>query len=307
MLGPDQPVVLHLLDLERAAKPLSGVAMELVDAHFPLLRGVVATSDLNEACKDVDYAVLVGGFPRGPGMERADLMAKNAPIFGPQGRALAAHASADVKVLVVANPANTNAWIVSQAVTEDGKRVKAENVTAMTRLDHNRASGQVALRAGCAPGDVKGVVVWGNHSSTQYPDVNHCTVGGKPAREACGAGASEWFDGAFVPLIQQRGKAVIEARGASSALSAARSACDHVLSWARGTGEGGPVSMAVPSDGSYGIPEGIVYSFPCVCPGDGTWRIAQGLPIDDRSRALMDATARELQEEQAEAKTALGE
>jgi len=297
-LGQDQPVILHLLDLERAANPLEGLKCELIDSAFPLLRGVVTTFDLNTAAKDVDYAILVGGFPRGPGMERKDLMAKNAPIFGPQGKALNDHAAPDVKVLVVANPANTNAWLVSQAAP----RIPKENITAMTRLDHNRAVGQIAVRAGCGPKDVKNVIIWGNHSSTQYPDVRFATVKGKSAREAVGDDA--YLDGPFVPEVQQRGKHVINLRGASSALSAAHSACDHVRDWARGTKGGSWVSMAVPSDGSYGIPKGIIYSFPCTT-SNGTYSIVQGLEIDAKSRQLMDATAQELVEEQAEAKAAL--
>lgn len=259
---------------------------------------MVATTDLVTACKGVDYAILVGGFPRGPGMERSDLMAKNAPIFGPQGKALSDHASPGVKVLVVANPANTNAWLVSQSAPN----IPKENITAMTRLDHNRAVGQIAERAGCTVGDVRSVIIWGNHSSTQFPDLSHATVRGRPVREAIEDHA--YLDGGFIPEIQQRGKHVINLRGASSALSAARSACDHVRDWARGTGSR-VVSMAVPSDGSYGIPEGIVYSFPCRCKG-GKWSIVQGLEISEAARKMMDATAKELQDEQAEAKAALG-
>ncbi|CAG9463883.1 unnamed protein product [Pedinophyceae sp. YPF-701] len=299
MLGPDQPVILHLLDIEPAKQRLDGLAMELVDAAFPLLKGVVATTSLEEACKDVDIAVLVGGFPRGPGMERKDLMAKNAPIFGPQGAALEKFASKDVRVLVVANPANTNAWLVSKG----GPGIPKENITALTRLDHNRTIGQISEMTSVPNSEVKNVIIWGNHSATQYPDVNHGTVAGKPIREK--VGNDEYLNGEFIKLIQQRGKAVINMRGASSALSAAHSACDHVRSWMLGTPGGEWTSMAVLSDGnSYGIPNGIVYSFPVKCKA-GKWEIVSGLKIDDMSRKLMDATAQELVDEQKDAQSVL--
>lgn len=291
MLGPDQPVILHLLDIEPAKLALEGVKMELLDAAFPLLHGIVTAVDPEEACKDIDIAVMVGGFPRKAGMERKDVMAKNVTIYRDQASAIAKHASKDVKVLVVANPANTNALILK----EYAPNVPAENITCLTRLDHNRALAQVAERCNVHNSQVKNVIIWGNHSSTQYPDVNHGTVAGKPIREAVRDDA--WLNGEFITTVQQRGAAIIKARGLSSALSAASSACDHVRDWVLGTpADGSWTSMGVVSDGSYNTPAGLVYSFPVTCK-DGKWSIVQGLTIDEFSAAKLKATAEELQEE----------
>lgn len=290
MLGLDQPVILHLLDIEPAKQALEGVKMELLDAAFPLLVDVLCSTDANEACKDVDVAVMVGGFPRKAGMERKDVMAKNVTIYADQAQALAKHASKDVKVLVVANPANTNALILKEKAPE----IKPENITCLTRLDHNRALAQVAERCKAHSTDVKNVIIWGNHSSTQYPDVNHGTVKGESIRAA--VKDDSWLDKEFIETVQQRGAAIIKARGLSSALSAASSACDHVRDWVLGTPEGSWVSMGVVSDGSYGTPAGLVYSFPVTCKY-GAWSIVQGLKIDEASAAKMKATADELAEE----------
>jgi len=301
MLGPDQPVVLHLLDIEPAAQALEGVKMELLDAAFPLLQGVVISTKPEEACKGVDVAVMLGGFPRKAGMERKDVMGKNVSIYAAQAAALEKHANKGVKVLVVANPANTNALMLK----EHAPSIPAENITALTRLDHNRALAQVAERAGVHVTEVKNVIIWGNHSSTQYPDVNHGTVNGKPIREVL-ADSAEWLDGEFITVVQQRGAAIIKARGLSSAMSAASSACDHVRNWVLGTPEGTWVSMGVYSDGSYGQPEGLIYSFPVTCK-DGKWSIVQGLPIDDKSAAKLKITADELVEERQLALECIGE
>lgn len=289
-LGADQPVILHLLDIEPAATALEGVRMELVDAALPLLAGVVTTTDANVAFKDVDVAILVGGFPRKAGMERKDVMSKNVSIYKAQAAALEAHGRRDAKVLVVANPANTNALILS----ENAPSIPRENITALTRLDHNRALGQLSERTGVHVGKVRNAIIWGNHSSTQYPDVNHATVDGTPARKAVGDDA--YLDGDFVTTVQQRGAAIIKARGLSSALSAASSACDHIRDWVCGTPEGTWVSMGVISDGSYAAPKDVIYSFP-VTTKAGKWSIVQGLAIDDRSAKLMKATGDELVEE----------
>lgn len=290
MLGADQPVILHMLDIEPAKKALEGVKMELLDAAFPLLQDVIATTDVEEACKDVDVAVMVGGFPRKAGMERKDVMAKNVSIYASQASALEKFASKDVKVVVVANPANTNALILK----EHAPSIPAENITCLTRLDHNRALAQVAQRTGSHVNDVKNVIIWGNHSSTQYPDVNHGTVKGTPIREA--VQDDEWLNGDFITTVQQRGAAIIQARGMSSALSAASSTCDHVRNWLLGTEPGTFVSMGVFSDGSYGQPEGIIFSFPVTCQ-DGKWSIVQGLEIDEASAEKLRVTAAELVEE----------
>ena len=293
MLGPDTPIILHLLDIAPAETALKGVAMELVDAAYPLVKKIVATVDLEEACKGVDVAVMVGGFPRGPGMERKDVMAKNVAIYKGQASALQEHASPDVKVVVVANPANTNALILSNYAP----KIPKENVTCLTRLDHNRALGQVSQRTGVPVSDVKNCIIWGNHSSTQYPDVNHATAGGKSVREL--VNDDEYLNGEFVTTVQQRGAAIIAARKFSSALSAASSVCDHVRDWVHGTPEGTWTSMGVISpggDAGYGIEAGLMYSFPVTCAG-GKWSIVPDLAIDDRSRTLMDATAAELKEE----------
>ena len=295
MFGPDQEIILHLLDIPPAETALGGVAMELVDAAYPLVKGIVATVDVDEACKDVDVAVMVGGFPRGPGMERKEVMGKNVAIYKAQASSLEKHAAPDCKVVVVANPANTNALILSNYAP----KIPKENVTCLTRLDHNRALGQVAQKAGVPVSDVKNCIIWGNHSSTQYPDVNHGVVNGKLIREAIGDDA--YLNGEFVTTVQQRGAAIIAARKLSSALSAASSVCDHVRDWIAGTPEGTWTSMGVISPGgdqAYGIAKGLMYSFPVTCEG-GKWQIVQGLPIDERSRALMDATAKELAEEKA--------
>ena len=295
MFGPDQEIILHLLDIPPAETALGGVAMELIDAAYPLVKGIVATVDVDEACKDVDVAVMVGGFPRGPGMERKEVMGKNVAIYKAQASSLEKHAAPDCKVVVVANPANTNALILSKYAP----KIPKENITCLTRLDHNRALGQVAQKAGVPVSDVKNCIIWGNHSSTQYPDVNHGVVNGKRIREAIGD--DSYLNGEFVTTVQQRGAAIIAARKLSSALSAASSVCDHVRDWIAGTPKGTWTSMGVISPGgdrAYGIAEGLMYSFPVTCEG-GRWKIVQGLSIDERSRALMDATAKELAEEKA--------
>ena len=291
MLGPDQPVILQLLEISPALDALKGVAMELNDCAFPLLRGLVTTDDANVAFKDCDYALLVGARPRGPGMERKDLLAANGAIFGPQGKALNDHASRNVKVLVVGNPANTNA-LIAQAAAPD---LNPRNFTAMTRLDHNRALSQLAEKTGTHSTDVAKMTIWGNHSSTQYPDISHATVQGKPAKSLV---EDSWYKDTFIPVVQQRGAAIIKARGASSAASAASAAIDHMRTWALGTDGDDWVSMGVPSDGSYGIAPGIIYSYPCRCK-NGDYEIVQGLDIGAFSRKKMDATDRELREERA--------
>jgi malate dehydrogenase len=298
MLGPDQPVILHLLEITPALPALNGVVMELDDCAFPLLAGVVATDDANVAFKDVDYALLVGARPRGPGMERKDLLSANGAIFGPQGQALNAHAKRDVKVLVVGNPANTNA-LIAQANAPD---LDPKCFTAMVRLDHNRAKGQLAAKTGAHNTDVAKMIIWGNHSSTQYPDIHHATVKGKPAMSLVD---QDWYEKEFIPTVQQRGAAIIKARGASSAASAASAAIDHMRSWAVGTAEGDWVSMGIPSDGSYGIEPGVIYGYPVTCK-DGKYAIVQGLEIGEFSRARMDATDKELREERASVEQLLG-
>jgi malate dehydrogenase len=298
MLGPDQPVVLQLLEVTPALKALDGVHMELDDCAFPLLAGVVKSDDPDVAFADADVALLVGAMPRKAGMERADLLSANGAIFTAQGRALAAAAKPDLKCLVVGNPANTNALIaIANAEGLDPRRI-----TAMTRLDHNRAISQLAGKLGVPVTSVKKMTIWGNHSVTQYPDLFHCEVDGRNAYEAVGDHA--WVDGTFIPTVAKRGAAIIEARGASSAASAANAAMDHIASWWHGTADGDWVSMAVVSDGSYGVPEGLVSSFPCTCAG-GEWSIVPGLEIDDYSRAKIDASAAELADER-QAVTELG-
>jgi len=288
MLGANQPVILQLIEIPPALDALEGVAMELDDAAFPLLYGVETTADVDAGFKDADYALLVGSKPRGKGMERSDLLAENGKIFAPQGKALNDHASREVKVLVVGNPANTNC-LIAQANAPD---LKPENFTAMTRLDHNRALAQLAIKAGTHHTMVRRMIIWGNHSATQYPDIHHALVKGEPAVSMVDR---EWYENEFIPTVQQRGAAIIKARGASSAASAASSAIDHVRNWARGSG-GDWVSMGVPSDGSYGIAPGVVYSFPCTCEG-GRWNIVPDLEINEFSRARMEATDAELREE----------
>jgi len=298
MLGPDQPVILHLLEITPALPALHGVVMELDDCAFPLLAGVVATDDANVAFKDVDYALLVGARPRGPGMERKDLLSANGAIFGPQGKALNVHAKRDVKVLVVGNPANTNA-LIAQANAPD---LDPKCFTAMVRLDHNRAKGQLAAKTGAHNTDVAKMIIWGNHSSTQYPDIHHATVKGKPALSLVD---QAWYEKEFIPTVQQRGAAIIKARGASSAASAASAAIDHMRTWALGTAEGDWASMGIPSDGSYGIKPGVIYGYPVTCK-NGKYEIVQGLEIGEFSRARMDATDKELREERASVESLLG-
>ncbi|MEO0574520.1 MAG: malate dehydrogenase [Pseudomonadota bacterium] len=291
LLGSDQPVVLQLLEITPALDALKGVVMELDDCAFPTLAGVVATDDAQVAFKDADYALLVGARPRGPGMERKDLLEANAKIFSVQGKAMNDVASRDIKVLVVGNPANTNA-LIAQANAPD---LPAGNFTAMTRLDHNRALAQLAAKTGTHVTDIDNMIIWGNHSATQYPDVSHASVGGKAATSLVDA---DWLTDTFVPTVQQRGAAIIKARGASSAASAASAAIDHIRDWALGTPGDSYVSMAVPADGSYGIEPGIIYSYPVRCK-NGHYEIVQGLDISDASRALMDATETELREERS--------
>ena len=291
MLGPDQPVILQLLEITPALGALEGVVMELNDCAFPLLAGVVATDDAEVAFNEADYALLVGARPRGPGMERADLLSANGQIFGPQGAAMNKVASRDIKVLVVGNPANTNA-LIAQAAAPD---LNPRNFTAMTRLDHNRAMAQLSDRIGEHHSSITKMLVWGNHSSTQYPDIRFAEVNGK---NVAGDVDQGWYRETFIPVVQQRGAAIIKARGASSAASAASAAIDHIRDWALGTAEGDWVSMSVPADGSYGIEPGIIYSFPCVCE-NGDYRIVQGLDIDEFSRERMNATEAELREERA--------
>jgi malate dehydrogenase len=289
MLGDDQPVILQLLDITPAMDALEGVRMELDDCAFPLLAGITCTDDPNVAFAGSDYALLVGARPRGPGMERKDLLEANAAIFSVQGKALNDHASRDVKVLVVGNPANTNALITQRNAPDLDPR----NFTAMTRLDHNRAMTQLAQKTGVTVNDVSHMTIWGNHSATQYPDLYNARVNQTAAMELTD---QTWLEEHFIPTVQQRGAAIIKARGASSAASAANAAIDHMRSWALGTPAGDWVSMGVYSDGSYGIPEGLIYSFPCTCNG-GDWTIVQGVDVNDFSRSKMDATAAELSEE----------
>jgi malate dehydrogenase len=289
MLGPDQPVNLHLLEITPALGALQGVVMELNDCAFPTLNKIVATDDAKVAFKECHAALLVGARPRGPGMERKDLLLANAQIFSAQGKALDAVADRNVRVLVVGNPANTNSLIaMKNAPSLDPKRF-----TAMVRLDHNRALSQLAEKTGTHVTDLKKVIIWGNHSATQYPDLHHATVSGKPALSLVD---QAWYADTFIPVVQQRGAAIIKARGASSAASAASAAIDHIRDWVLGTTAGDWVSMGVPSDGSYGIPEGVIYGFPVTCNG-GKYEIVQGLAVNEFSRARMAATHKELLEE----------
>jgi malate dehydrogenase len=291
MLGPDQPVILHLLEITPALGALQGVVMELEDCAFPLLHGTVQTDDANVAFGDVDYALLVGAMPRKEGMERSDLLSANGGIFKPQGEALSASAKRDVKVLVVGNPANTNCLIAQQ----NAKDLEPGRFTAMTRLDHNRAMAQLAGKAGVQSTSVTNMTIWGNHSATQYPDVFHAKVDGTPAFEAVGSDQA-WLEAEFIPTVQQRGAAVIKARGLSSAASAANAAVDHMRTWALGTAPGDWVSMAIPSDGSYGVPEGLISSFPCTCQ-NGEYSVVLGLDIDEFSRGRIDKSTAELADE----------
>jgi len=289
MLGPNQPVILQMLEITPALEALKGVAMELEDCAFPLLAGMVCTDDATVAFKDSDYALLVGARPRGPGMERKDLLEANAAIFSAQGKALNDNASKDIKVLVVGNPANTNSLIAQRNAPD----INPRQFTAMTRLDHNRAMSQIANKTGTTINDVTHMTIWGNHSATQSPDLHEAKINGQPAMDMVD---QDWYESNFIPTVQQRGAAIIAARGASSAASAANAAIAHMRSWALGTAEGDWVSMGVYSDGSYGIAKGLIYSFPCVCK-DGDWEIVQGLEINDFSRAKMSATEQELAEE----------
>jgi malate dehydrogenase len=287
LLGPDQPVILQLLEITPALGALQGVVMELDDCAFPLVAGITTSDAAEVAFGDAEIALLVGSRPRTKGMERKDLLEANGAIFTTQGRALSASASKDVKVLVVGNPANTNALIALHSAAG----IAPEQFTAMTRLDHNRALAQLAAKAGVPTTEISNLTIWGNHSSTQYPDIYHASIDGKSAADV--VGDQEWIEKDFIPTVQQRGAAIIEARGASSAASAASAAIDHVHDWVVGTQEGSWVSMAVPSDGSYGIPEGVISSFPVTCAG-GHYTIVQGLDIDDFSRGRIDASAAEL-------------
>jgi malate dehydrogenase len=290
MLGPDTPVALQLLEITPALGALEGVRMELDDCAFPLLTEIVCTDDADTAFGDADVALLVGAMPRKQGMERSDLLSANGGIFKPQGEALSRSAKKDVKILVVGNPANTNALIAQS----NAKDLDPGRFTAMTRLDHNRAITQIAQRLGAPVTDVRKMTIWGNHSTTQYPDLFHCEVGGRNAYEA--VGDHDWVESTFIPTVAKRGAAIIDARGASSAASAANAAVDHIRSWALGTPADDWVSMGIPSDGSYGVPEGIISSFPVTC-ADGAYSIVQGLAIDEFSRSRIDASAAELVEE----------
>jgi malate dehydrogenase len=298
LLGRDTPVNLHLLEISAALPGLNGVLMELNDCAFATLNKVVATDDAQVAFRDCQVALLVGARPRGPGMERKDLLLANAQIFSAQGKALNAVAHTDCKVLVVGNPANTNALIARA----NAPRLNARNFTAMTRLDHNRALSQLAEKTASHVNDIRRMTIWGNHSATQYPDLSHALVQGKAAR---GLVTQEWIEHSFIPVVQQRGAAVIKARGSSSAASAASAAIDHVHTWVHGTEEGNWVSMAVPSDGSYGIPAGIIYSYP-VTVRNGDYQLVPGLAVDEFSRQRMDASHAELLEERDGVKTLLG-
>jgi malate dehydrogenase len=293
MLGKDQPVILQMLELpmEKAQAALRGVMMELEDCAFPLLAGMVGTDDPMVAFKDADVALLVGAMPRGPGMERKDLLLKNAEIFTVQGKAINAVASRDIKVLVVGNPANTNAYIAMKSAPD----INPNNFTAMLRLDHNRALSQLAIKAGVPVADIDSLVVWGNHSPTMYPDYRFATVQGGSLKDKIGDEA--WNRETFIPKVGKRGAAIIEARGLSSAASAANAAIDHIRDWSLGT-NGKWATMGIPSDGSYGIPKDVMYGFPVTCK-DGKYEIVQGLAIDDYSRGMMDKTLAELEEERA--------
>ncbi|HZM46713.1 MAG TPA: malate dehydrogenase [Burkholderiales bacterium] len=301
MLGKDQPVILQMLEIpdEKAQKALKGVMMELDDCAFPLLAGMVPTADPVVAFKDVDVALLVGARPRGPGMERKDLLEANGKIFGPQGQALSEAASRDVKVLVVGNPANTNCLIAMK----NAPKLKPSNFTAMMRLDHNRARSQVAQKIGRPVAEVRKMTVWGNHSATQYPDVFQAEAGGKKIWPTINDQA--WLEKDFIPTVQKRGAAIIDARGLSSAASAANAAIDHVRDWIFGTPDGDWVSMGIPSDGSYNIAEGVLYGYPCVCR-NGKYEIVKGIDLSDFSRAGMQGTLKELHEERDSIKHLLG-
>ena len=291
MLGDDQPVILQLLEIPPAMKALEGVVMEIDDCAFPLVAGIEATDDPNVAFKDTNYGMLVGARPRGPGMERSDLLEANGGIFKVQGKAINDNASRDIKVVVVGNPANTNAWTCKNCAPD----INPGQFTAMTRLDHNRAIAQLAQKTGSTVADIKRVTIWGNHSTTQYPDLHHSTVAGAPALDNID---QQWYQEQYIPSVAKRGAAIIDARGASSAASAANAALEHMRDWVLGTPDGDWTSMGIPSDGSYGIEEGLVYSFP-VTTNNGQYEIVQGLELNDFSRAKMQATEDELKEEAA--------
>ncbi len=290
MLGKDQPVILSLVDIPPAMKAVDGVIMELQDCAFPLLAGIEASDDPNVGFKDIGVALLVGARPRGKGMLRKDLLVANGPIFTGQGKALDAVAKRDVKVLVVGNPANTNCYIAMH----NAPGLDRTCFSAMVRLDQNRAMSQIATKLDCAVTDVRRMTIWGNHSATQYPDVYRAQVNGKMVASL--VNDESWIAETFIPTVQQRGKAIIEARGLSSAASAANAAIDHIHDWSLGTDDDDWASMAVASDGSYGVPEGLIYGFPCRC-SDGKYEIVTGLEIDDFSRERLDATAKELADE----------
>ncbi len=300
VFGPDQPVILQLLELPVALGALEGVRMELDDCAFPLLADVITTSDAETAFGDADLCLLVGSKPRGPGMLRADLIRENGPIFVGQGKAIDAAAKEDAKILVVGNPCNTNCLIAMN----QAKRVNRRNFTAMTRLDENRARSQIATKAGVPVSSIRKLSVWGNHSQTMYPDYTHGLIGGKPLADV--VGDAEWLDGDFIKTVQGRGKAIINARGKSSAASAAWAAIDHAADWHRETPDGEWVSMAVPSDGSYGVPEGLIYSFPCTVDADGEYHIVQGIDLNDAAKARIEASANELSTERETVSDLLG-
>ena len=301
MLGKDQPVILQLLEIpdEKAQKALGGVMMELDDCAFPLLAGMVPTSDPMVAFKDVEYALLVGARPRGPGMERKDLLEANGKIFGPQGKALSEVASRDVKVLVVGNPANTNCLIAMK----NAPKLKPTQFTAMMRLDHNRAQTQIAQKIGKPVASIKKLTVWGNHSATQYPDIFQVEADGKKVWPLIND--QDWLEKTFIPVVQKRGAAIIDARGLSSAASAANAAIEHMRTWTFGTAEGDWVTMGVPADGSYGIPEGTMFGYPCTCK-DGKYTVVQGIELSEFSKSRIQATLKELQEERDSIKHLLG-
>ena len=291
MLGDDQPVILQLLEIAPAMKALEGVVMEIDDCAFPLVSGIEPSDDANAAFKDANYGLLVGARPRGPGMERSDLLEANGGIFKAQGKAINDSAARDIKVVVVGNPANTNAWTCKTCAPD----LNAQQFTAMTRLDHNRAMAQLAGQTNTPVAEIRNLTIWGNHSTTQYPDLSRATVAGRPALELVDR---KWYEDDYIPKVAKRGAEIIDARGASSAASAANAALEHLRDWVLGTPPGDSVSMAVPSDGSYGIEEGLMYSFPVTCAG-GAYKIVPDVPIDDFSRSRMDATAAELKEERA--------
>jgi len=301
MLGPDQPVILQMLEIpdEKAQKALKGVMMELDDCAFPLLHGMVAASDPEAAFKDVDIALLVGARPRGPGMERKDLLEANGKIFGPQGKALDRVAKRSVKVLVVGNPANTNCLIAMK----NAPSLKPSQFTGMMRLDHNRASSQVSQKISKPVSSIKKITVWGNHSATQYPDVFQAEADGKKVWPMIND--QQWLESTFIPTVQKRGAAIIDARGLSSAASAANAAIDHVRDWVKGTRDGDWVTMGVPSDGSYGIPEGVIFGYPVTCR-NGEYQVVKGIDISEFSRKRIDATLKELHEERDGVKHLLG-